>query len=180
MLHDLDLRGRKVFLARMMRRTLGLLNLVLLCIAPGMAGAQNAPVPARALAQINAVDAGWIAALEAGDLDRAFAGFAPDAVFISAPGVVTKGTAAEMALFQQGLAAGIHIVSGKEVVLGVGMVGSSIVAREAIFLKIKDGAGRQFATGHYTLTVWAKAPNGTWMISRSIELPGAPKPAPAL
>lgn len=127
-------------------------------------------IPSDALKTINAVNASWVPALEAGNVRGACQGFAHDALFISEDGRVTHGAVAFEAALQKRIDAGLHVSGGKVTSMGAQMVNGQIIEWGDSSLMTIDQSGIRHQGGGYYLAVWSKNKHGVWEITRNIDI----------
>ncbi|MGN6514280.1 MAG: hypothetical protein ACTHLR_00385 [Rhizomicrobium sp.] len=112
-------------------------------------------IPPDARKTIDAENAKWVPALEAGNVRRACSGFAGDAVIVSADGKSSSLDAYEAAL-QKRFDAGLKITGGQVISEGAELVNGQIVEWGSSILTAKDKTQPEHKGGGYYLTVWTK------------------------
>ncbi len=113
---------------------------------------------------VRAVHVGWIAAVNAGDLEGLLALMADDVVFLN-PGREPFGRDGFPAGFSAGhQRARIHCVSEPQDVTVVGDVAFT-VCRDSLSVTPRAGGAAMKLAGH-RLTVYRRQPDGRWLLSR--------------
>jgi ketosteroid isomerase-like protein len=142
--------------------------LVALCLSATPALAADA-IPPDARAAIDAGNAAWVPALEAGDVRRACTGFADGALVVGADGS-TQSIAAFEAHLKARFAGGFKVTGGIVKSLGAHLVNGEIVEWGSSLLVTTDKTGVSRKGGGYYLAVWSKGRGGAWKITRNISL----------
>jgi len=135
----------------------------------GSGAAPAAKLPPNVRQDVDAGNQAWIDGLEAGDAERAVAGFAPEAVSCGATGACVQGAAA---------IAGVY----RDVLARFGRASEASVRSETLHvdrdLAYESGQSEaRFAHGAVRAgrfsTVWQRQPDGHWKIYRNMGLPAA-------
>lgn len=137
--------------------------------ALGAVSAQADPVPALAKKQIDAVNADWVLAMEAGDAHRASQGFAEDAVFVGATGKVMTGRAAYEATVRDRFAKGFKIVDGWVKQTDARYVDNEVIEWGHSMLMGVDGQGHKAPREGLYVAVWKQGADGNWKIVRNLS-----------
>lgn len=116
---------------------------------------------------IRAIHAGWIEAVNAGDLDRLLSLMTDDTLFITPWGEPVGRDG-----FPEGFSAGhgqsqIRCVSNLEEVVVAGDIAHTL-ARDTLSVTPKTGGETAELAGH-RLTIYRKQPDGRWLLSRDIH-----------
>jgi len=134
---------------------------VLLCC-----GAARAGVPADAAADIGKANRDWGAAMVRGDADAVAAAYAPDAVFCSSDGKCVAGHAAILEMTKAALAKSGGIKRA--------MAHTTQMVEDRGYVyewgRAEDMNAKGETRGGGYLTVWAKQPDGHWLIIRNLVL----------
>ena len=128
------------------------------------------PVPDLAKKQIDAVNADWVLAMEAGDAHRASLGFAEDAIFVGPTGQVLTGRAAYEDVVRGRFAKGLKVVDGWVKQTDVRYVDNEVIEWGHSMLMGVDAAGHKAPREGLYVTVWKKGKDGTWKIVRNLSL----------
>ncbi len=127
------------------------------------------PVPELAQKQIDAVNADWVLAMEAGDAHRASQGFADDAVFVSATGKIMTGRAAYEASVRDRFAKGVKIVEGWVKQTDARYVDSEVIEWGHSMLMGVDAQGHKAPREGLYVAVWKQGADGNWKIVRNLS-----------
>lgn len=138
-------------------------------VALAATAAQADSVPALAKKQIDAVNADWVLAMEAGDARRASQGFAEDAVFVSATGKVMTGRAAYEAAVRDRFAKGLKFVSGWVKQTDARYVDKEVIEWGHSSLMGVDAQGHKAAHEGLYVAVWKQGADGNWKIVRNLS-----------
>jgi uncharacterized protein (TIGR02246 family) len=133
------------------------------------AQAKADPVPERAKTQIDAVNADWVLAMEAGDAHRASQGFADDTVFVNATGKVMTGRAAYEDTVRGGFAKGVKIVSGWVKQTDARYVDNEVIEWGHSMLMGVDAQGHKAPREGLYVAVWKQGADGNWKIVRNLS-----------
>ncbi|HUO94101.1 MAG TPA: SgcJ/EcaC family oxidoreductase [Rhizomicrobium sp.] len=139
-----------------------------LLISAGIADAD--PVPELAKKQIDAVNANWVLAMEAGDAHRASLGFAEDSIFVGPTGQVLNGRAAYEALVRGRFAKGLKITDGWVKQTDVRYVDDEVIEWGHSKLMGTDAQGRKTMREGLYVAVWKQGKDGSWKIVRNLSL----------
>jgi uncharacterized protein (TIGR02246 family) len=142
---------------------------VVVCLLFSVGMAQADPVPALAKKQIDAVNADWVVAMEAGDAHRASEGFADDAVFVSATGNVMTGRAAYEATVRDRFAKGLKIVDGWVKQTDARYVDNEVIEWGHSMLMGVDAQGHKAPREGLYVAVWKQGKDGNWKIVRNLS-----------
>jgi len=142
--------------------------IAMLLFTTGMAQADT--VPALAKKQIDAVNADWVLAMEAGDARRASKGFADDTVFVGATGHVRNGRSAYEAVLRDGFAKGLKIRDGWVKQTDVRYVDNEVIEWGHSMLTGVDERGRNVTLKGLYVAVWKQGKDGNWKIVRNLSL----------
>lgn len=137
-------------------------------VATGMAHAD--PVPELAKKQIDAVNADWVLAMEAGDAHRASLGFAEDSIFVGPTGQVLNGRAAYEAVVRARFAKGLKIVDGWVKQTDVRYVDNEVIEWGHSLLMGVDAEGHKTPREGLYVAVWKQEKDGNWKIVRNLSL----------
>jgi uncharacterized protein (TIGR02246 family) len=127
------------------------------------------PVPELAKKQIDAVNADWVLAMEAGDAHRASRGFAEDAIFVNATGKVMTGRAAYEAAVHNGFAKGLKFASGWVKQTDARYVDNEVIEWGHSALMGVDAQGHKTTREGLYVAVWKQGTDGNWKIVRNLS-----------
>ena len=127
------------------------------------------PVPELAKKQIDAVNADWVIAMEAGDAHRASQGFAEDAIFVGQTGQVMTGRAAYEAVLRDRFAKGLKFTRGWVKQTDARYVDSEVVEWGHSSLIGVDAQGHEARREGLYVAVWKQGKDGNWKIVRNLS-----------
>ena len=131
--------------------------------------AQGAPTLASAMPAIRTADSEWLGAMRLHDAARIVAPYDDDAIFIAADGTSIRGRENIAALYRTRFRKIAHVLAGGIVQDGARAVNDSLVYEWGHGgMTYTDSANTKHTTNGPYLTVWRRAPNGKWMITRNL------------